>query len=208
MMKRDDFFIRDKFTLNMKKRAGDKIDKYSELSDQQLGSIVLYTTDMYADINSVLRGKEGDHGYSDDEIKYYRDRAKDITTALMQVPSTKDQTYYRGFANNLSKSKTQQIYASLQPGDTISDKAFSSFSTNPDQAKKFLDPGEDSNTLVILKSSKLKQVDFLSDSPEEEESLSLPNERFRVKSNKLVPDKEVGTNVRVIELEDLDDDPF
>lgn len=192
----------DLFTSNLAKRAKDLLPHYSKLSDEQLGSLSLYTSDFYEPINNHLRGRQSDD-FSPEEQKFYAERARDMTSALMQVPNAKTQNYYRGMSGDINESKTQQMYAKLKPGDVISDKSFSSFSTNPEEAQKFLDP-ELSSTYVILKSSKLKQIDFLSKSPEEEEHLSMPGEKFRVKKNEIINDRSMG-KVRVVELEDIKD---
>lgn len=196
----------DSFGRAMAKRAGKNLEAYAKLSEDQLASISMYTSDYYEPINSLLRGKplEG----TPEENKFYSDRARDITTALMQVPNAKEQTYYRAFSGDLKESRTQQFFASLQPGDQVSDDAFSSFSTNHEEAKKFLDPELSGNTMLILNSSRLKQIDFLSQSPQEEEHLAMPGEKFRVKSTRVYPDRDTGANIRVIELEDYDKDPF
>lgn len=190
------------FESNLAKRAKDVLPSYSKLSDEQLGSLSLYTSDFYEPVNSYLRGKQSED-FSPEEQKFYAERARDMTSALMQVPNAKAQIYYRGMSGDISESKTQQMYAKLKPGDIISDKAFSSFSTSPEEAQKFLDP-ELSSTYVILNSSKLKQIDFLSQSPEEEEHLAMPGERFRVKKNEIVNDKGMG-KIRLVELEDTED---
>jgi len=188
------------FNRNLAKRAKDVLPYYSKLSDEQLGSLSLYTSDFYGPINSHLRGVQSDD-FSPEEQKFYAERAEDMVSALTQVPNAKEQTYYRGMSGDINTSKTQQAYAKLKPGDVISDKAFSSFSTNPEEAQKFLDP-ELSSTYVILNSSKLKQIDFLSQLPEEEEHLSMPSEKFRVKRNEIVDDRSMG-RVRIVELEDF-----
>lgn len=200
--KRIDSMIKgtDRFTSNLAKRAKDVLPHYSKLSDEQLGSLSLYTSDFYEPVNNHLRGRQSDD-FSPEEQKFYAERARDITSALMQVPNAKDQVYYRGMSGDINESRTQQMYAKLKPGDVISDKGFSSFSTSSEVAQKFLDP-ELSSTYVILNSSKLKQIDFLSQSPEEEEHLAMPNEQFRVKRNQIVNDKSMG-KVRVVELEDV-----
>jgi len=194
------------FYSNLAKRAKDVLPHYSKLSDEQLGSLSLYTSDFYEPVNNHLRGREsGD--FSPEEQKFYAERARDIASALMQVPDAKAQVYYRGMSGDINESRTQQMYAKLKPGDVISDKGFSSFSTSSEVAQKFLDP-ELSSTYVILNSSKLKQIDFISQSPEEEEHLAMPSEQFRVKKNEIVDDKSMG-RVRIVELEDVKGkDPF
>jgi hypothetical protein len=200
--KRIDSMIKgtDRFTSNLAKRAKDLLPHYSKLSDEQLGSLSLYTSDFYEPVNNHLRGRQS-NDFSPEEQKFYAERAKDMVSALTKVPNAKEQTYYRGMSGDIKSSRTQQTYARLKPGDVISDRSFSSFSTNPEEAQKFLDP-ELSSTYIILNSSKLKQIDFLSQSPEEEEHLAMPNEQFRVKKNEIVNDKSMG-KVRIVELEDI-----
>lgn len=191
----------DKFLSNLAARAGESLQHYSKLSENQLTSISMYTSDYYEWINKNLRGQDVSE-LSPGENEFYKERASDMVLGLFRIPNAKRQMYYRGFSGDTQNSEIEQMYASLNPGDKISDKGFSSFSTNPEEAKKFLDPEATANTLLVLDSAKMKQIDFLSQSPEEEEHLAMPMQKFRVKSNKIVADNKTGINVRVVELED------
>lgn len=49
---------RDRFKSNLAKRSKDVIEAYEKLSDDQLDSISLYTTEEFVHINNHLRGEE------------------------------------------------------------------------------------------------------------------------------------------------------
>jgi|AACY02.3.fsa_nt_gi NAD:arginine ADP-ribosyltransferase. len=189
----------DRFKSNLAKRSKDVIEAYEKLSDDQLDSISLYTTEEFTYINNHLRGKKSED-LSPEQQEFYAKKANDLTEALRRIPNAKSQTYYRGTAGDIETSAAQKKFAKLKPGDTFQDKSFGSYSTSSDAAQEFIDR-EVSSTYFILKSSSLKQVDVLSSSPQEEEHLSMPGQKFLVKSNNMVDDRSMG-RVRVIELED------
>lgn len=184
---------------NLAKRSKDVLESYNKLSDDELDSISLYTTESFSHINNHLRGRESED-LTPEEQEFYAKKANDLIKALSKIPNAKNQTYYRGTAGDKKTSASQRKFAKLKPGDTFSDRSFGSYSTSSESAQEFIDR-EVSSTYFILKSSKLKQVDILSASPQEEEHLSMPGQRFLVKSNKMVNDRSMG-RVRVIELED------
>jgi hypothetical protein len=189
----------DRFKSNLAKRSKDVIEAYEKLSDDQLDSISLYTTEEFTHINNHLRGKKSEE-LSPEQQEFYANKANDLIEALSRIPNAKSQTYYRGTAGDIKTSTAQRKFAKLKPGDTFQDKSFGSYSASSDAAQEFIDR-EVSSTYFILKSSSLKQVDVLSSSPQEEEHLSMPGQKFLVKSNKMVDDRSMG-RVRVIELED------
>lgn len=190
----------DFISKNLAKRAKDVLPYYQKLSDEELASLSMYTSDYYEPINRNLRGRMTEE-YTPEEREFYLNRANNVLSALTKIPSAKNQSYYRMTSGD-NTSKTQQSFAKLKPGEVLYDEGFSSFSTNPEEAQKFMDP-ELNSTYFILNSSKLKQVDFIGVNPQEEEFLALPKEKFKVKSNEMIEDRSMG-RVRVIELEDFD----
>lgn len=174
---------------------------YEKMTDSQIAAIRMYTGDTYGPINKVLRGYETYLGEKlrPEEKEFYQSMAEEMITALEQIPNAKKQKYYRGVGSSIRGSRVLKTYEKLKPGDIISDKSFSSFSADPETARNFLDPEVD-NLLIINTSSRLKQVDIMAYA-NEEEHLSMPGERFRVKSNEVVEDRSFG-KIRVVEIED------
>lgn len=162
----------------------------------------LYTFSYYEEFNKYLRGREI-RGIDDEEKEFIENATRQMTRSLSRLPNSEAGSFYRGLSGNPDTSQTIQSYRSLEPGDVISDRGFSSFTSDKEIAGDFMTyGGNKQNILLINKSGKLKNISPISGSPSEAEHLALPGTEFRVKSNKMVQDRQFG-NVRVIEIEDV-----
>jgi hypothetical protein len=176
---------------------------YNELSDDELGLMRLYTFSYYEEFNKYLRGREI-KGMDDEEKEFIENATRQMTESLNKLPNSEGGSFYRGLSGNPDTSQTIQSYAALEPGDVISDKGFSSFTSDKEIAGDFMTyGGNKQNILLINKSGKLKNISPVSGSPSEAEHLALPGTEFKVKSNKTVQDSQFGS-VRVIEIEDVE----
>lgn len=162
----------------------------------------LYTFSYYEEFNKYLRGREI-RGMDDEEEEFLIHATRQMTESLRKLPSSEGKSFYRGLSGDPDKSQTVQSYSSLEPGDVISDKGFSSFTSDKEIAGDFMTyGGRNQNILLINRSEKLKNISPISGSPSEAEHLALPGSEFKVKSNNVVQDRKFG-NLRVIEIEDV-----
>jgi len=177
------------------------VGAYSELTDNQLGGVRMYTHSYYTKFNNYLRGRENkDLDKGEEEL--IRQGATDMIDAMGGIPNSPKSSYYRGISGDPETSQTVQRYAELEPGDILSDRGFGSYTSDREITGDFMTyGGGNQNILLINRSGRLKSVEPVTANPGESEHLSMPGAEFRVRKNEIVDDRRFG-KMRVIEIED------
>jgi hypothetical protein len=177
------------------------VGAYSELTDDQLGLVRMYTMSYYRDFNNYLRGRENKN-QNEGEKESIRRGATDMIEVMENIPNSPESSYYRGVSSDPETSLTAQQYLELEPGDILSDRGFGSYTSSKRVTEDFMTyGGRNQNFLIINKSGRLKNVEPVTANPEEFEHISMPGAEFRVRKNEIVEDRKFG-KIRVIEIED------
>ena len=153
---------------------------WDDLSEGQQSALTEYQTSGYQRINPYLRGsrKISDNESIDKQIK-------DLDSLIETTPGLdKTTTLYRGINGQIATD-----VLSLKPGDSFTDKAFSSTSADYDLASNFasgasvFDEGHISGVMLNItapKGTKALDVDRLFDEPFESEFILPRNTKFVV----------------------------
>lgn len=196
--------MRARFRLESMDQNDPLVRAYNNLTNSQLGALRLYTHNHYSKFNSYLRGREIEGLKDEGELEYIKRGVKDMEDALNSIPNSPDSVYYRGISNDPEVSNTIQSYLNLEPGDIISDKGFSSFTSNEEVAEDFLTRGgKNQNILLINKSSRLKSLEPITANPSESEHISMPRSEFKVEKSFTVGSRRFG-EMKVITISDND----
>lgn len=193
---------------------------YIALSEDQLSAIGAYTSEWDLNMNSLLR--EGSMKFSYDQILKNKETPSeaqvkkaiaDLTSALESLPAAPEATYSRAVSGSLSspdsidREATQFIkqLQALEPGDTLEDPGFSSFTSGGAPViDRFLKGDRDSNQNIVfeVKSGGMKNISPISKYENEKEHMLPPGTKFRVVGKRTGYSRNVG-NHTVIELEHL-----
>ena len=198
---------------------------YAALSDDQLSSIYAYCTKWDLNMNSLLRfGKiksTFDQRSNKDipsEIPIKKAIA-DLTSALKSLPAAPEGVYSRALTGWARKEDSngkrigsgrkaspfiEQLQA-LEPGDTLEDPGFGSFTSEGSLVlDRFLTGANDSDENIILevKSAGMKDISPISKFTFEKEHMLEPGAKFKVTGKRTGFSKRVGKHT-VIELEHL-----
>lgn len=177
------------------------IQAYSDMSDEELGLIRLYTFSYYDEFNKYRRGREI-KGLEPGEEDFIEKATASMRKSLAKLPNSTNPEFYRGMALDPQTSRSLEAYSGLEVGDTITDRGFCSFTSDREIADDFMVPGgRRQNILLVNRSRGLKNVAPISGSKSESEHLALPGTGFKVKSNSTIEHNMFG-RVRVIELGD------
>lgn len=140
------------------------------LTDADRAALHDYTTnDGYTTMNPYLRNPDG---YSDEEKAAIQARADRVSTALAKLPARPGQTY-RGV--NLP----DDILAKYQPGSVVTEKAFTSTSTDSSVATGNFQ----GNALMVVTGQSGRDVAPFSQYPGEAEILYDKGTKFMVTGN-------------------------
>lgn len=150
------------------------------LSDLEIMAIAQYTSVFYISINSILRNQ------NPDELKKIGPFLQFMKSGLSKIAP------YTGVTKR-GTTLPQEIRAGYCLGCVLTDLAF--MSTSVDRPWD----GEDS---FVIQSSQGRYIAPLSYSPEEEEVLFMPGEKFKVA--KVIEEKEVGAKKMVYTLQNID----
>ena len=149
-----------------RKRAAPKPPEV-EISDAAKVAIKDYTKDVpgppadFAKMNRASRSGEG--------TAVIKAKNEALDKALTELPAnTAGKSHFRGMANT-SPALTKQI-ANLQPGDTLTDKGFGSYSRNPDVANSFA-MGSRNRVIIESRSTSLRAVEQFSKIKREQEAV-------------------------------------
>lgn len=155
---------------------------WDDLSEPQQQALTTYQTSGYKAMNGYARtGNPMEHLWNEgigskEELQKHVDTLDNLVKTV--PPLAQDTTLYRGVSGKLSSE-----LRSLQPGDSFTDKGFSSTSYDQDVAKQFGIWG-----LVVVinapKGTKALDIDKLFDEPSESEVLLPRNTKFTVDSVK------------------------
>lgn len=171
---------------------------YVALSEDQLSAIGAYTSAWDWNMNSFLR--EGEIKKTESQIfgrveipseAQVKKAIEDLTSALEQLPDAPEGTYHRAVSGSTWKKDKTGVEASefmkqlqsLEPGDTIEDPGFSSFTSGgAPTIDRFLKgtPGSDENLVFEVKSSRMKDISPISKYQQEKEHMLPPGAKFRV----------------------------
>lgn len=132
-------------------------------------AILHYTRGSFSSLNKVLRKSK-----KADPVQKYL--CKHICQGLAKLPPAKGKLY-RGTNLKLKKKLTPKA------GDLFCDKAFASFSTDKEVARKFAHDASNQTQSILFKvinASRAYSVADFTQVPYEQEHIYLPNQQFRV----------------------------
>jgi hypothetical protein len=175
-----------------------KYAPYAALSEDQLSSVGAYTTQWDMNMNSLLRtgkieksaGQQLGSKLTPSETQV-RKAISDLTSALESLPNAPAGVFHRAVSGSLWKedglgrdaSPFMKQLQSLEPGDTIDDPGFSSFTSGGAPViDRFLkgDPDSDQNVVFEVESDKMKNISPISGYEQEKEHMLPPGAKFRV----------------------------